>query len=293
MSKHKGGLQKKVSSIFDGVPLESDSVRGGVHRAADTPTDSAPLPASKAPAPPKPAVEPPVARPAVPPPPSAWPKAPPVTPEPALPRFAAPPRSNLAASLASETAAPAPSRSMSPTRSETPRAPQPAPAKPTAPRVVVKQTGPASNRNRNIMLIGGLSVVLVITVLWSTGTFSRILEPAPTPPTPPSVQQGELVRISWQRPSLPLPKRNPMAYGTTSIPDASEVPPGPSDSLIGIRFVGIVDGKPSTRTKDGTTRFIGASFELEGRQIKIVDITMSYVEYEVDGVLRRDTLGGP
>ena len=286
MSKHKGGLQKKVSSIFDGVPLESDSVRGGVHRPAEAPTESAPLPASKAPAPPKPAVEPPVARPPVAPPPSAWPKAPPVTPEPAQPKFTAPPRSSLASTLASEMSVPAPSRSMSPTRSETARAPQPAPAKSAAPRVVVKQTGPASDRKRNILLVGGLSAVFAIVVLWQTGIFSTIVaSPAPEPLGPGNIQRGELAQINWQRPSLPLPKRDPMVYGGYTSTTETGISSSPI-SLYGITKVG---NRMAALTRDPKrpTLNIGDSYEWNGYQIKIVDITMQHVEYEIDGKLQR------
>ncbi len=281
MSKSKGGLQKKVSSIFDGVPLESDAVRGAVRRAPDVPAPRAVAPV----APTLPAVEPPTARPAVPAPPSAWPKAPPVPPAPAAPDSRPELRSPLAAAPAPEAPVSAPSHTPAPSRTDAPRTAQPATARPSArpaPRVVVKQMGQPNDKNRNMMLVGGLAAIFFVAMLYASGIFSGGGN-APEPlASSQQVASAKPVKIDWQRPSLPLSNRNPMRPGGNAY-RSSQQSTTPGDSQF-LNVMAIYCSQNMTAALiDGTRYEIGQVC----RGAKIVAITNSYVEYEINGATAR------
>jgi hypothetical protein len=281
MSKSKGGLQKKVSSIFDGVPLESDAVRGAVRHAPD-----APAPRSVAPvAPTVPAVEPPTVKPTAPAPPSAWPKAPPVPAAPATPNSELKLRSPLAAILASEAPVSAPSHSAAPARADAPRTPPTATEKPSArsaPRVVVKQMGQTNEKKRNMILVGALAAAFVVALLYASGMFSGGSGAPAALASSQEVPVTKPVKIDWQRPSMPLPNRNPMKLGGSTY-DSQQQSTTPGDSPF-MNVMAIYCSQNMTAALiDGTRYEIGQIY----RGARIIAITNDYVEYEINGTTAR------
>jgi hypothetical protein len=327
MSKPKGGLQKKVSSIFDGVPLESEAARGDIRRP-ENPTGpapaahvAAPRPAPVAVPPVTPAVTAPPAALSVPPiqpavqpqmpkapapasaAPTAWPKAPAVKPEPPRPQVEQKPKVSLAAALASETAAPTPpvvpprpapaARQEAPARPHTPPSERPAPSPRAMPKVIVKQSA-ATEKRKTIMLIGGLSVVLVMAVLWSTGLLSG--SGAGTTPVTLSSEQSVPVtptKIQWQRPLAPPPARNPMRLGSFGGSTSAVVPVDPK----------ALTGNPATSfnvtavyiSRDSVAALVDGRSVRVGdihRGARILTITKDYVEYELDGRTKKEYVHG-
>ena len=296
MSKPKGGLQKKVSSIFDGVPMESEAARSGGHHAADT-AGNIPAGEAKAAAPSPVVPSAPVAStPAVKPPvtgaPPAWPKAPAVQPEQEKPRIEPKPKSALAAALNADPDIP----KITPMKLEPPRPPSPSraaaekPAAAPAPKVmgkVVVKHSAAENNKKTAILIGGLAVLLVIAILWSSGYLSG---GSSTPQkTSSSAQQATLVpvKIDWQRPSAPPLSRNPMRPGGGNFLPGTNQRPGQDGTNSSFTVKGTFwsqqDGF-AAMMGDGVTVRKGDTYH----GAKILSITKNYVEYEMGGVTKRE-----
>jgi|GEM_PF-5031878 len=287
MSKPRGGLQKRISSIFDGVPVESEPAHG-TPKSAEGPGQSVPSAPSSG-ARPAPTTEPPrPAQSASPADAPVRPKAPPAPPGLSKPKFEPRPSSNLMAAMASETAAPpqraTPPRPTEPARPSHPPAERSAPAAPkAAPRVVVKKIGAANaTRNKNIMLIGGLSVVLVIAILWSTGRLSGG-NPDPFTGTPDANPgAGVPSTIVWTLPAKPPIPRNPMRLGSSSTPTK---PSGPTESACSFNVTAIYRSQDRVvALVDGTVMAVGSTH----CGAKVIAISDNYVEFQIEGGTRRE-----
>jgi hypothetical protein len=316
MSKPKGGLQKKVSSIFDGVPLDSEAVRGDIRRpenpvapgqagpmgsARTAPAVTPPPSLSVKPAMP-PVVQPPVSRPpmpqapapkaAIPAAPAAWPKAPAAGPGIAQPQVEQKPKLNLAAAMASDApvAAPQAAPKATPVKVETPsrqytNADRLSPTPKAMPKVIVKRS-PANEKRRTAIILGILGTVFVIALLYGTGVLSG-KAPAQTPPSLSSEQTiATPTKIQWQRPAAPPPSRNPMRLGSAGTSATVIERPSTTEnpqtffSVTGI-FV----------TNDSAKAIIDGRYVKVGemhRGAKVTAITRTYVEYELNGKTNRE-----
>jgi hypothetical protein len=295
MSKPKGGLQKKVSSIFSGVPLESEVVRNDVRRteapAPGTPTGqlAAPKPATMPAGPSAPVSEILVPKTASPVEQPAWPKVPATQPDPMKPRFEPKPRTPLSSTLAAGTSATAAPRGPS-FRTETAR-PGQGPtdrlaAPKTAPRVIVKQTSLSNDRQKTFMLLGGLAFVLVVAVLWAAWILLGGSGVAPQPVVNQQAAIVKLAKIDWQKPSAPPASRNPMRLGSfSSSASGSSQRSNPGDPAAVFTVTAIY------WTQDKVAALIDGRYVRVGetcRGAKITDITRDYVEYELNGAKARE-----
>jgi hypothetical protein len=290
MSRPKGGLQKKVSSIFSGVPLESEGVRNDVRRTevpapgAPAGQSAAPKPAAMSAGPSAPAPEILVPKTASPVEQPAWPKVPTTQPDPMKPRFEPKPRTPLSAALAAETSVASAPKGPS-LRTETARPGQGSPAPKTAPRVIVKQTSSGNDRQKTYMLLGGLGLILVVAMLWATGIFSGA-SPAPKPAASHQAAIVQLAKINWQRPSAPPASRNPMRLGSfSSSASSSAQKSNPADPAGPFVVTAIY------WSQDKVAAMIDGRFVRVGetcRGVKITDITRDYVEYELNGAKARE-----
>jgi hypothetical protein len=305
MSKPKGGLQKKVSSIFDGVPMESDAARSSGRHIADTAGNlpaveaktAAPSPvATPAPVTSTPAVKPPVMV-----APTVWPKAPAIQPEPEKPKVEPKPKSALTLAMAADadTTAPALVPKSAPTKFEPPRppsrvvaekpvaAPAPAPTHKVMGKVVVKRSGTENNK-KTAMLVGALAVLLVLALLYSGGYLSGGKSTAINTTTP--VQQAALVpaKIDWQRPSMMPLKRDPFRPGPGRIettPGTNQKPADTTSSPFAVTALFWSQDKSMAMINDRDYVSVG---DVYGEaKIKILAITKDYVEYEQEGAKKR------
>jgi hypothetical protein len=309
MSKPKGGLQKKVSSIFDGVPVEPEAARGDIRRPDKpaVPAPSAPAPVARPiptvtpPAkpvsvpPPPPAVTPapaaPVAAPrmpTVPPAPTTWPKPPVAQPEAPKPQPEQKPRISLAAAMSADAPAAGtpPRNAPSAPKLETPaRPPQPAPERlsPAArpmPKVVVKSTS-AMEKRKTAILLGSLATVFVLAMCWSLGLFSgKKSQAAPTP-----ITLQATTKIKWERPKAGLPTRNPMVatfVPSTRTTASEQSGKSASDQPSQYAVSGtMLRGTVWTASVDGVTVKVGDEYG----SVRIKAIASNFVEFErVDGV---------
>jgi len=149
---------------------------------------------------------------------------------------------------------------------------------------VVKQTGPGNDKKKNLMLVGGLAVIFIVAVLWSTGLLSGV---STTPPELSSTQEvpaTQMVKIEWQRPSLPLPSRNPMRFGSSGSPSQ---PISGSSSFLNVMAVYCSQDKAFALI-DGAKVEVGETI----RGAKITAITQEYVEYQLEGVTTKEYVHG-
>jgi hypothetical protein len=284
MSKPKGGLQKKVSSIFSGVPLESEATHGEV-RHATVPTDRVAVSEASLStvdqlpvAPSLTGKETAVAEPA-----ATVSVSPAVTTGPSQPESTRPKQEqrqgpSLAAVLAAGTM-PSPSRGPS-IKLEAPRVSQPAPERPqaspkVAPRVIVKTSSQQKDQKKTMIAVGVLAVIFVLVVMRSSGFFSKGSQP-PTPAPATKTQTSQTVptptAIVWQRPLAPPDRSlNPMKSGSIVSPSTST-----HGSLLCVTGI-FWTPSSATAVVDGQRVKVGDSV----RDMRITRISRDCIEYEV------------
>jgi hypothetical protein len=306
MSKPKGGLQKRVSSIFDGVPLEAESARPEI-RHPDKPVAPAssmpsapvkPVPAANPPA--KPAAVPssPIASapsvlapkaPAVPPvttQPAAWPKAPAVQPETPKQPAEQKPRISLATAMAADAPAAPAAPKIPMNRPETPQrqAERPSATPRVMPKVIVKKSA-STDKRKTGLLVAALAVVFVLVLAWRLGAFSSGAATVPSEAVNPQTASILPTKITWQRPASSPAVRNPMRLGSGPISAVAEntsstpvLPKGAytvaATSLVNGVWRAMIDGQ-YVKVND----MAGAA--------RVVAITANYVDLEFDGKVTR------
>ncbi|HSV27814.1 MAG TPA: hypothetical protein VLH60_07970, partial [Sedimentisphaerales bacterium] len=138
------------------------------------------------------------------------------------------------------------------------------------------------------MLVGGLAVVFVVAVLWSTGLLSGGNAQTPAASATPEAPAPTFATINWQRPSLPLSSRDPMTLGVPGTMPASSQEPGSPGKAPSLNVMGVYhSGDVAIALIDGVNVRVGETH----RGATIVAITNDYVEYEIGGTTTREYLG--
>jgi hypothetical protein len=249
MMKQRAGLGKRVSSIFDGVPLpqagkelEQAPKRAEPpivppQRAADTATMPRQIPTAPSQVPKSaPPVVPQTPKPApaaVPQTPKAGPAAAPQTPKPAPAAMPQAPRLAPAAAPQAErttfhqTVQPKSSDSQTlPKKASTTSLPAGEASGDSWQRLIHKLfssvNGQADARNKKTLVLAGvLLAVLALVVMW-TGIFSDSTQNVTTSAAAANAVAGSQLQIDWTPPEpFPVTMRDPMQIGSKTGPDSS------------------------------------------------------------------------
>jgi hypothetical protein len=277
MMKQRAGLGKKVSSIFDGVPLPKSTQDieqvptrpqkpvPPAHRPADVTIEPRQMPTVPPPAPPPvpkpPAVTPPVqaARPAV----------PTVPVEPRVPKISdkTPPKAAIGSSASDGGI-----------------------SIETWQRLLHKFFFPGSSdtnaRNRRaIALMGLLSVVLVVVVTWS-GVFSGSPKKVDVVASAGAATNGDS-RVEWSRPDPITLARDPMIVGSTSKPAKAGL--GNGEWIGGLTVTGIIVSDRSSATING--KIYNEGQKIDETDTAIIKIYPNEVEFSANGKTWKQGVG--